>query len=223
MGWAAAQSHFTAVQPTGLPYIIVITNATIDNNVIPAGTEIAAFDGALCVGDCSFAGTFNVPLTVWRGDPSNSLAGFTQGDSILFKIFVPGGSGKEYTAGSIYTQGNGTFGSGSFSAVKLLVVTTGLTENTSLSAQSNELTAYPNPFNGTCKFRFNIFGGTSSLRIVSISGETIYEKSFAAQPGIKEFTWNGRNAEGRVVNSGLYFAQLRSLETSKTVKILMIK
>ncbi|MBK6679007.1 MAG: hypothetical protein IPG53_02820 [Ignavibacteriales bacterium] len=44
-----AQGHFTPVNSTGLPYHIIVSNATVDGRQIRAGEEIAFFDDTLCL------------------------------------------------------------------------------------------------------------------------------------------------------------------------------
>lgn len=114
----ATPVHFSSVPSTGLPYTIVITDAMIDGSTIDVGDEIAVFDGTLCVGAGIFDGSFNFVLTAWEADPGASLAGYTDGNTMTFKIYD---TSADLDAPSIatYSVGDGTFGFNEFSALSL--------------------------------------------------------------------------------------------------------
>jgi len=46
----ASDGHFTPVEPTGLPYNIIVQNINIDEFGVEVGDEIAVYDDELCVG-----------------------------------------------------------------------------------------------------------------------------------------------------------------------------
>ena len=112
--------HFTPVDPTGLPYNIIVTEANIESQPIVTGDEIGIFDGTTCVGSAIFAGTFPLQITTWESDPSQGLSGFTKNNTITFKIWDSSGE-QEYTANASFSVGDGKFGTGAYSAVTLNV------------------------------------------------------------------------------------------------------
>jgi len=116
--WVPEPVHFTPVDPTGLPYSIVVTEAWLDDAPLQADDEIGIFDGELCVG----AGVVNdwpLPITAWEGDPGQGLPGFTPGNPIAYRVWSDGNA-TEYPAEASYQVGNGTFGYGPYSEVTVI-------------------------------------------------------------------------------------------------------
>ena len=124
---------FSPVDPTGLPYSFIITNVTIDGGSLPAGATIAVYDNTLCVGASYFDYQNNTQIVAWEKDISQGLNGFTNGSTATFKIRMPWFSDLQiFTATPTYTQGDGDFGTGTFSVVSLSI-STGLTPIASVS------------------------------------------------------------------------------------------
>jgi hypothetical protein len=84
---------------------------------------------------------------------------------------------------------------------------------------------YPNPFNPTTTIRFSLDKpGKISLKIYNILGQEILElldKELAS--GIHSVQWDGKNAAGQYVSSGLYFARLMNRNQTKLIKMLLIR
>ena len=117
-----AQDHFTSVESTGLPYNIFITNISVDGNDPNGSAEVGIFDGDLCVGTAVVNGEFPFSVTAWRGDVSLGLLGFIFGNTISFKIWTEVfGEYHEFESTAVFSDGNGTFGSGAYSFVNLTV------------------------------------------------------------------------------------------------------
>jgi len=103
---------------------------------------------------------------------------------------------------------------------------------TSLSAQSInidlhrlETKVYPNPFNSRIRFSLNLKKSENmSIDIFSIAGKLI--KSLYTghtNPGKFEIEWNGKDNYQTKVASGIYFAQIRTNDINKIVKLTLIK
>jgi len=200
-----AQSHFQPVAPTGKPYTIVITGASLNTQPVLNGTEFGVFDDALCVGAAVLQDTFPVIVTAWEGSPDFGQAGFVSGHSILFKMYTqnPLGAWFEGFAGTIYAIGNGNFGYGAYSAVELITTTVTNNDQNSLPDKF-QWRAFPNPFNNQMTFIFEgvLAGNELSLRIYTLTGTPIFEKVF--HPAIRFFHWDGRDTNGCNVPSGNY-------------------
>jgi len=72
---------------------------------------------------------------------------------------------------------------------------------------------YPNPFNSTTRIRYQIADDNASviLEIFDITGRLITTLVNAVQEaGIYEVAWDGTNANGASVSSGIYFYRLRT-------------
>ncbi|MBT3207310.1 MAG: choice-of-anchor D domain-containing protein [Bacteroidetes bacterium] len=124
---------FSPVSPTGIPYNIVITNLLIDGMQPGIGSQIGVFDDTLCVGAITYSNSGNMQLIAWQGDQNQNLAGFTPGDTMIFKLYTNWYSNIEiFEAVPTYVQGNGTFGNGSFAVVDLNI-STGLSPDVSIS------------------------------------------------------------------------------------------
>jgi cyclomaltodextrinase len=71
---------------------------------------------------------------------------------------------------------------------------------------------FPNPFNPTTVIRFQLArAGAASLKVYDILGRevvTLVEKELTA--GTHDVTWNGRNAAGTDVGTGVYFYRLEA-------------
>jgi hypothetical protein len=92
---------------------------------------------------------------------------------------------------------------------------------TKLALYQNE----PNPFNPSTRIRFSLPARTRVLlRVYDVSGRlvrTLVEG--VMDEGTKSVVWNGRNNEGRAVNSGVYFYTLQTGEGSITRKLVLLR
>lgn len=116
-GGSGGEQHFWPVAETGLPYAIVVASAAFGEGELPLGSEIAVFDGELCVG-MAVVNSYPVSITAWQGDASQGLDGFTPGHPIEFRAWVHNDM-LEYPAAATYISGDGTFGFGVGSNVDL--------------------------------------------------------------------------------------------------------
>ena len=82
---------------------------------------------------------------------------------------------------------------------------------------------YPNPFNPETRIHYDIAsGGNVSLVIYDILGRKIVELINQYQPsGRYDILWNGNDALGNPVGSGVYLYQLKSGHFSKTKKMVI--
>jgi len=117
-------AQFDPVQPTGLPYHVVITAVLIDSVPAAVGTVIGIFDDTLCVGvDTVTSYSDNIDIVTWEGSSNPDLPGFTAGNPISAQLY-----GSVYdtevlmVADLTFETGDGLFGYGSYSAVALSAV-----------------------------------------------------------------------------------------------------
>jgi len=72
------------------------------------------------------------------------------------------------------------------------------------------LPAFPNPFNAETQIRFSLeHADRISLRVLGASGQavaTLAQGNYG--PGAHQLTWDGRDAMGRSVASGVYLCEL---------------
>lgn len=117
-----AESNFEPVEPTGLPYHIIVSNIAVNGAPVPAGAEIGIFDENLCVGSFTVEsqGQTNLDIVAWQGNPGYGLAGFVVGHPITFKIWVQiYGEWQLLDAAATFSTGDGNFGSDSYSVAAL--------------------------------------------------------------------------------------------------------
>jgi len=83
----------------------------------------------------------------------------------------------------------------------------------------------PNPVTTEAAFRFGIKAtGRVTLRIHDASGRVVRELLSGALPaGEHTVRWDGRDAAGRTVAGGLYFAQLSSGGETKTTRVIAMR
>lgn len=84
----------------------------------------------------------------------------------------------------------------------------------------------PNPFNPSCELRFTLpaTGASSSLAIYDLSGRRL-ATLFSGRADGREHSlrWDGRDAEGRAMSSGVYFARLQIGAESQSRKLVVVK
>ncbi len=92
---------------------------------------------------------------------------------------------------------------------------------TSINNQVSAVNVYPNPFNEATMFEVKLSTASQvKIEILDITGKKVAELTntmFAA--GTHQFNWNGTNAAGNVVSSGLYFCRIASGDQVQTLKI----
>lgn len=84
---------------------------------------------------------------------------------------------------------------------------------------------YPNPFNPSTTIEFALPASLPvSLTVYDLGGRnvvTLLDRRL--EPGHHRATWDGRDASGRVVSSGIYLARLHTPKYSATRKMLLLK
>jgi hypothetical protein len=85
--------------------------------------------------------------------------------------------------------------------------------------------AYPNPFNMSTTIKFEIQNRTAvKIAIFDVSGRlvnTILNSSFI--PGTYTINWNGQNAAGQQMASGVYFASVALARENSILKLILLK
>ena len=84
---------------------------------------------------------------------------------------------------------------------------------------------YPNPFNPSTSILFSIpVAGNVTLEIFNILGEKVATPfDGMATAGVTEVIWDGRNASGATVASGIYFYRMTTSDFEKTRKMVLMK
>jgi len=84
---------------------------------------------------------------------------------------------------------------------------------------------YPNPFNPTTTISFTLAEpGQTSLKIYNAKGQLVRQLANSQyRAGQHHLVWDGRDAVGRSVSSGLYFYRLQTKDFSKSYKMVLMK
>ena len=119
------EGFFHIVEPTGLPYTVVVDSLVGPMDSIQLGDEIGIFDGSTAVG-VIVAGAlnsesgYNLAGVAWQADPDNGLEGFTPGNPMTFRYFARrNGVAAIYDANHAVISGTGNFGAPPFTVVTL--------------------------------------------------------------------------------------------------------
>ena len=123
------QSYFDSVNPTGLPYSIIINDVNIDNHSLQNGDEIGFFDTdatgeEICVGSFRYSNQdYPIQTVVWEADTDFNLSGFNTGNNINIKLWASTYETLiELVPNITINQGDGTYGNGEFSVLSLEVM-----------------------------------------------------------------------------------------------------
>lgn len=215
------QNYFNPVQPTGLPYSIVVKALSINGS--PATQiEIAVFEDTLCVGSGIFYNDSNIVITAWKGDVSNNLPGFVSGHPIIYKGYsIINGTGQEIELSGNYEIGNGTYGFGIMSVVRLFGNTTGIKQNEEPKRQKSEIEIYPNPFNMELMIDLKwLRYQNKSIQIFDIMGKIVKE---IRNTDNDYFIWNSRDNNNQIVTTGIYFIVVSTTAEKKVKQVLLLK
>lgn len=111
---------------TGDSYSILVLSALWDGEPIPAGYEIAVFDGALCVGGEETTGEYPLGFAAWEDDDQTAVKdGYACEQTMLFKICYPHQSGTQSVCDDqyirvVYREGDGLFCTGAIAVIDTL-------------------------------------------------------------------------------------------------------
>jgi photosystem II stability/assembly factor-like uncharacterized protein len=121
----------------------------------------------------------------------------------------------------------GTFGRGCWKAKAVDASITSVTDEKIISIPADFVLYqnYPNPFNPRTSIRFELkYAGNVTGKIFNQSGQEIIELfSEYREAGTNIAHWDGDNANGLKVSSGIYYYRLTVDGISRTMKMLLIK
>jgi hypothetical protein len=90
---------------------------------------------------------------------------------------------------------------------------------------ASAFSARPNPFSASTRIEFQLqrtqivsctIYDVSGRKVMTLASRTMHE-------GFNSLSWNGRDANGRQVSSGIYFVRLKASNASQTKKIVFIR
>lgn len=212
--------HFTPVNPTSQPYALIITDASLADDSLQAGDEIAVFDNDLCVGAVTVVGRWPIELNAWQKVGDN--LGFIPENMMNFRVWSKQNNTEHYAAAT-FNVGNGTFSHGIFSRLSLIggqIVS--LQElNSSIPRDFFISPAYPNPFNSNTVLMLNLPQASDvEVTVYNIMGQKVVvlaNDHFNA--GRYRLTFDAKD-----LSNGIYFIQATIKGRMNEVKkVLLIK
>ncbi len=214
---------FTPVPSTGLPYIVVVKSVSVDPTVTVK--EIGIFDDTLCVGASGEITGYPLSITTWKKDESLNLSGFTVGATISYKALVQQGTNNYVVSGNAqYEQGNGSFGSGAFTATTLSLGVPTAIEQSQGVKPSSSLLVYPNPAKEVAYLSWKREAGEQTLRIYDTLGREVFTATLAHNnDGISNIVWDLRSTAGTKVSAGRYIAVVSEKEIVYSAIISVIR
>ncbi len=101
---------------------------------------------------------------------------------------------------------------------------TGITERT-VPRQVSLAQNVPNPFNPTTTITVGLpVASNVALSVFDVGGHLVRTLVDGPVPaGFRSFTWDGRNARGVPVASGVYFYRMKTPQYQKTLKMQLLK
>ncbi len=127
-------------------------------------------------------------------------------------------------AGNIPDQNDHHWGEAAFTA-SFEPATTGV-DNYPVPSVTTMLDAYPNPFNPQTTIAFDLpKQATVSLRVFDVFGRLVrvLANGDVYSQGRNEVSWNGRNAQGQPVASGIYLYRLDGEGFTETRRMALVK
>jgi hypothetical protein len=84
---------------------------------------------------------------------------------------------------------------------------------------------YPNPCNPSTTVRYTVREpGRTSIRVFALLGsEVCAEHRYIDTPGVAEWRWDGRNAQGKNVASGTYLVRVQTASGAGTLKVFLMR
>jgi hypothetical protein len=102
---------------------------------------------------------------------------------------------------------------------------TGVPDEPELPAVTKLMNPYPNPFNPHTTIRFDLAEPARvEVAVFSVAGRRV--RTLVSEnrlPGVHEVVWDGRDADGRVVPSGLYFCRMSAGQYLETMRMTLIR
>jgi hypothetical protein len=84
---------------------------------------------------------------------------------------------------------------------------------------------YPNPFNPTTQIDFSLSAASEvQLTVYDLLGREVSGLVYDwLEAGYHSVTWNGRDRNGQIVSSGVYFYRLKTENSEQTRKMILMK
>ena len=166
------------------------------------------------------------PLTAWSQNTAIPGSSFSMG----FGVSSGANTTVISTAGEVLVgsveAGNTRVGSGFLRVVlQQQEAALGVDEQAGLPTDFNLHQNYPNPFNPSTTLRFDLpVAAEVYLVVYDLQGQEVVRLVDGCRgAGYHQLVWDGRDARGRAVPTGLYIARLLTPEYTRSIKLVLLK
>ncbi len=220
-------SYFLFEDLTGDNYAIILDFSVDDCELAPCD-EIGIFAGDICVGAVVYDGRQLVPIVAWADDQQTpEVDGYHCNQVIQVRLWRHLTNEVEILS---YTSGDSdevNFCNGAYAILVIQRITTGISDNENdvLPLQWNLLQNSPNPFNLSTTISFTLSRTSPvTVKVVNLLGQTVNTLVDKEQlSGEVSIEWDGRNENGEVVTTGIYFCMFEHPGGVEYIKMLLLK
>ena len=94
-----------------------------------------------------------------------------------------------------------------------------------IPVETKLFSAFPNPFNPSTNLRYSMKeAGDVRIEVYNVKGQILETfNNSHNQPGYYQISWDGRDANGSLVGTGLYFYRMTSGKYTSTKKMILAK
>ncbi len=201
---------------------------TTVTRVTGTALDIDGNDGIERYFDISPANNSGLDATVVFRYDHSELNGSTESDLELYETFDAGGTWAS-AGGTVNETENTVTGTGidAFSTLTAGVENTGtgVEDETGIPAATRLVSVYPNPFNPVTRIDFDLSEkGAVYIAIYDVSGRMVRTLvNGVVEAGHHDLTWNGTNGAQVPVSSGVYFCRMKTMDTDKTLKMVLLR
>jgi hypothetical protein len=108
--------------------------------------------------------------------------------------------------------------------VSVSSTTTGVGDSPGIPASLTLLPNAPNPFSGVTTFGAAApLGGVARAEVYDVKGRRVAAREFSLRSGWQDIAFDGRDAAGRELPSGVYFYRLRVGDVARTQKFVITR
>ncbi len=91
------------------------------------------------------------------------------------------------------------------------------------AVETHPVHPFPNPFNVHTTIGFLSTGDRAELTVYNILGQPVRRLGVAAQAGLHQFVWDGRDDLGRSVGTGIYLIRFQNGLSVRTMRVVLVK
>lgn len=155
-------------------------------------------------------------------DYASQTLAINLGSMVLESVDAISYNGK-YLAGTVYVPNFGDWG-GEYRAFRMELGDTSITDDAIPPAALSLSRVYPNPFSSSAKIEYQLKESSPvTLSIYNQRGQLVKQLvSESKSAGTHTVSWDGRDASGRKVSSGIYFARLSIPGESSQKKLIFM-